>query len=108
METVEMKSEERRQVWRERVALFRASGQSGRAWCIENDIREHLLWYWVRRIEATCAEAETQWLPVAVEGGSPATNTGLSVRIGNAVVEVQPGFDHTLLADVIKVLTKQC
>src|SRR5690625_5341665 len=104
-----MTPEERRHVWRERVADFRASGQSGRAWCIENDIKEHQLWYWIKRVESSPpATAATQWLPVAVEGESPASNSGLSLRVGDAVIEVQPGFDRSLLAAVIAVLTEPC
>lgn len=104
-----MTPEERRQLWRERVAQFRTSGLSGRAWCIENDIKEHQLWYWVKRIEAPSpSTAATQWLPVAVENEGSTTSSALMLRIGSAVIEVQTGFDRTLLASVVEVLTQQC
>lgn len=99
--------DERREMWRERVEMCRAraSGQSVAAWCRENDVKEHQLWYWMKRFKKS-DPTSPQWIPVAMqeEGG----DQGLLIRIGKLSVEVQPGFDRELLAGVIEVLSAQC
>ncbi|MBE3574953.1 MAG: helix-turn-helix domain-containing protein [Firmicutes bacterium] len=106
--------EQLREQWRERVATFRASGQSVSAWCAAQGIKAHQLRYWLSRL-APAKPAESvpsRWLPVAVhaERGQeqPASGTSLAVRVGPAVVEVQPGFDARLLAAVVRTLMELC
>ncbi len=41
---------ERREIWRERVSAFRESGQSVAAWCREQELKEHQMRYWLRRL----------------------------------------------------------
>jgi len=103
---------ERREEWRRRVAEFRASGQSGLAWCAAQGIKPHLLYYWAKRFppaENADGDGETQWLPVDVSDSFGRQSSGcLLVRVGNAVVEVAPGFNPQLLADVVRTLTGLC
>jgi hypothetical protein len=44
------KSEEQRQVWREKMAQQERSGQSVRAFCGEQDLREPSFYYWRQRL----------------------------------------------------------
>ncbi len=41
--------QELRKDWEARVAAFRASGQSGSAWCASHQVKPHQLWYWFRK-----------------------------------------------------------
>ena len=59
-----MKSAEREQVWQERVAQWRASGLSQRAYAIEHGFPVRQVGYWVRRL--TGARAVPTLLPVRV------------------------------------------
>ena len=96
---------ELREVWRERVAAFRASGMSVRRWCAEQGIKEHQLRYWLRRLDSDDTPGP-RWIPVTLNGAGPWEEArGLVIRIGRATIEVEPGFDRTLLADVVRVLT---
>lgn len=98
---------ERREVWRERVRAFRASGQSVRSWCAEHGVKEHQLRYWLRRLHPADAPGP-QWIPVTLHGAGGWQETGgVLIRIGRATIEVEAGFDRTLLADVVRVLA-QC
>lgn len=67
------------------------------AWCAAQGVKPHQLRY---------------WLPVALreERGQepPASRTGLAVRVGPAVVEVQSGFDRMLLTAVVRALMELC
>jgi hypothetical protein len=59
-----VRNAEREQVWQERVAQWRASGQSQRAYAIEQGFPVRQVGYWVRRL--TTAPAVPALLPVRV------------------------------------------
>lgn len=97
-----------REEWEARVADFRASGKTAKAWCDEHQLKLHQLWYWVRKIESTRLSKSSgkalspQWVRLPMEG--PSSHDVLTLKVGNVALEVRPGFDPALLADVIKVL----
>ena len=106
---------ERREEWRRRVEEFRASGRSVAAWCADQGIKPHQMYYWLKRFpttdEVVVGHVETQWLPVHVSDdcSRPAVgNSGLLVRVGDAVVEVNPDFNPRLFADVVRALIELC
>jgi len=104
-----------RQIWETRIADFLASGQSGAAWCAANDLKVHQLWYWLRKFSShhpaktTPATSTTshdwvsfEWDKSPSEIPSPSV---LLVRVGQAVIEVTPGFNPALLNDVVRALS---
>lgn len=103
---------ERHEVWRNRVAAFRASGQSGAAWRAAQGVKPHLLYYWLQRFQSAETErpvAATQWLPVAVNDSPKGRSAShLVVRVGSAAIEVRPGFDVEMLTSVVRVLKALC
>ena len=101
---------ELRKLWQARVAAFRASGQSGAAWCAAHQIKEHQLWYWIRRfpIEHSPQTSPAGWIPVPIHESAEAAGYPLQVRVGQATIEVRPGFDPALLQQVVRTLTAIC
>ncbi|WAH35667.1 IS66 family insertion sequence element accessory protein TnpA [Alicyclobacillus dauci] len=99
---------ELRETWRERVAAFRDSGLSGAAWCAEQGIKEHQLWYWVSRFREKSPKpsVSTDFLPVQVH--ESIANLPLLVRVGSVAIEVHPGYDAQLLRDLVETLTGSC
>ncbi|WP_026975975.1 IS66 family insertion sequence element accessory protein TnpA, partial [Alicyclobacillus contaminans] len=78
---------ELRELWRARVADFRASGQTGAAWCAAHQIKEHQLWYWVGKFKAeaqerSASEPQPRFIPVHVQEADKDAHTSLSVRVG--------------------------
>ena len=90
-----MSKQQLHQIWSARVAEFKASGQSVTAWCAEQDLKPHQLRYWLRKDRES--GKPTEWIPL-----NSGNNTGaaVTIRIGQVVVEVHPGFDPTLLLSV--------
>lgn len=85
-----MVNSEREKVWQERVAQWRASGLSQRAYAIEQGFPIRQVGYWVRRL-----------------AGAPALPALLPVRVAPALVAAAPinlrrenGWTLTLPADV--------
>ncbi len=63
---------ERQKEWEQRIAKYRASGQSVTEWCAANDVNPERLWYWLRKYKTPKETApfmkSTQWLPVEISG----------------------------------------
>lgn len=102
--------EELRELWRARVADFRASGLSGAAWCAAHQIKEHQLWYWVGKFKAEIDHEDRQprFVPVHVQEPVRVADKPLSIRVGPAVIEVSSGYDSDLLRDVVRTLATLC
>lgn len=103
---------EYRKQWEARVAEFRASGQSVTEWCKERDLKPHQLWAWLRRFKPAnelVDPMQSKW--VAIEIGRPGmldSTDELLVKVGKAVIEVKPGFNPALLAEVVHSLSSLC
>lgn len=95
----------RRQEWENRIAAYRSSGQSARAWCAANGVKPHQLRYRLSQEIKTCKKADSApitWLRAT------AHDAGLLVRVGGAVIEIRPGFDPDLFSMVVRVLSAIC
>lgn len=102
-----MTKSELRQEWEARIADFKASGQSGAAWCAAHNLRLNQLWYWLKKIKS--AEnpkiTQTHWMSVEIDKLDPTgQRNGLLIKVGPAVIEVQPGFNPALLKEVVRTL----
>lgn len=102
--------DELRKEWEQRIAVFKASGQTQAKWCAANEIKVHQLKYWLKRIEGSKANhskenSKMEWIPIALNDSHEMQNeTMIQIKIGSASIEVKHGFDPALLADVVKVL----
>ncbi|SMF25568.1 hypothetical protein SAMN02744102_02225 [Paenibacillus barengoltzii] len=99
-----MRKEDRQQEWMERLADYRASGLTMRAWCEARQVSFHKLRYWLRATkQQESAPAAASFVPLTV---SEAAETGASlvVRVGEARIELEPGFNPQLLRDVVQAL----
>ena len=108
-----MSREDVTQIWRERLADLAMSGTTQKLWCQRNGIPTHQLAYWKRRLNDAEGSVErggtVDWCPVQLvseaASGSPASRrAALTIRVGNASIDVTPDFDVELLARVVRVL----
>ncbi|MQL53422.1 helix-turn-helix domain-containing protein [Desulfofundulus thermobenzoicus] len=108
-----MTKEELRKTWEERVAAFKASGQTASAWCAAHDLKPHQLFYWLRKYKNNAsapATAPSQWLTMEIDKQNPDSAQGdsLLIRLGQATIEVKAGFNPILLSDVVRILAGIC
>ncbi|MCL6443002.1 MAG: helix-turn-helix domain-containing protein [Alicyclobacillus sp.] len=97
-----------RELWRARVADFRASGLTGAAYCAAHQIKEHQLWYWVGKLKTEQIEQpQPRFIPVHVTEPAEVANK-LTIRVGPAIIEVTPDYDSDLLRDVVRTLAALC
>ena len=97
-------SKERQRVWSERVADFKASGLTGKEWCESRGLKQHQLWYWVKRESESEAQAQ-QWVEVEL---SDVAHPGLVIKVAHVSIEVHRGFDPSLLLAVTRALGPLC
>lgn len=103
-----MEGKEKRRLWKERVEVFLASGQNQRAWCQEHGLPAHQLGYWLRKFKDEARELppdNDRWVSLP---GTASFGSGVSLRIGDLVVDVESGFDKQLLVDVVRALMAVC
>lgn len=107
-----MTKAELKKEWEARVAAFKASGQSTSAWCAAHDLQPHQLRYWLRKHKNINKPTvmPSQWLSVELGELEPNSAQGIAllVRVGQATVEVKPGFNPALLSDVVRTLAALC
>jgi hypothetical protein len=106
-----MSNEVRLELWRARVDDYRSSGLSAPKWCQKNEVTLHQLRYWVRRIRQI-DQQPGGWARVEVRGDGPSGSvdggSALTVRVGAASIDVRPGFDSSLLSEVLTVVARVC
>jgi len=94
--------------WEKRMEEFHASGQSATAWCAAQGIALHRFWYWSHKLQPKRQMESTgtaQWLTVKMEESRMDHEETLTVQVGDACIEVKPGFDPTLLNQVVQALS---
>lgn len=106
-----MTRKEKTQLWASRISDYRASGERMTVWCERHQIPVRQMRYWLRRLEQakqpTPAEGKPQWISLLPEAKAEVA-APILLRIGGATIEVRPGFEPTLLGDVIRTLKALC
>ncbi len=103
----------RQRYWEAVVRRWREDGQSVRAFCRAEGLRESAFYFWRRKL---ARRAPPAFLPVQVVapargrwGVAEATGGVEIVLAPGRTVRVRPGFDRQTLADVLAVLeAKPC
>mgnify|MGYP001289011261 CR=1 FL=1 len=107
-----MTQEELREVWSARIKDYRSSGERVATWCERHEVTPRQLWYWMRKLkradEQKPATSKPQWVPIRMDEPSSDGASPLLVKVGSASIEVRPGFEPSLLADVVRVLKALC
>ena len=89
----------KKEAWIERIAEFEVSSLSGAKWCAARGFKENQLSYWRRKLKQQQPE-EPRWL--AMEIREPEAR--LTIKIGQASIELKPGFDQELFVTAVKLL----
>ncbi|NLV16103.1 MAG: IS66 family insertion sequence element accessory protein TnpB [Syntrophomonadaceae bacterium] len=90
--------------WEQRFLDYQRSGLSIVAWCRKHSLPVSRFYYWRRRLnpKPKTNNAAVKWLPLDVR--TRFDSKTVMIHVGQISVEVQDGFDHELLGQVVKVL----
>jgi len=96
-------------MWAPRVETFKASGMSQAEFCRVNKYTKSKFNYWFNKFKVsknTDQAEKAQWIPVNLPNHN--TESLLTVIVGSATIDVKPGFNKLLLAEVVKALSILC
>jgi hypothetical protein len=106
-----MTRSEQRQEWETRTKDLQSSGQTIPAWCAINNLRVHQVRYRLRKLKReslSTVNTAPQWLSINIKEFNAECRQPLLIKVGTAVIEVQPGFNPELLRDVVRTLNATC
>jgi len=107
-----MTKAEKRIEWKARFDAWKASGLSVAEWCREKGLKDHQMYYWIRKFDddsVTETPQDIQWLAVDLETESTGymSEESVFIHVGQLSIEVRSGTNMALLADVVQVLQKK-
>lgn len=102
-----MKRVEKSREWEERVVRFKESGQKMAKWCAAHGIKENSLRYWIQKLDPV-ETVSFEWMAVEVDEHIDPSKNSLVVNVGQTTIEVTPGFNPALFADVVRILKTLC
>lgn len=107
-------TKQNQEFWWNHVAAVQKSGLSRRVYCEQNNLKISSLDYWRNKIKSSADpivrhESNNRWVTLQVaEQPIVGVGSGIRLRIGRLAIEVEPGFDHKLLTDVLRVAGSAC
>jgi hypothetical protein len=101
-----MMHSERRRLWEARIADYSTSGLSMEEWCAQQGVTRQQMRYWLERSRKNAGKVE--WTTVEIVEQETLEREGMTVYVGPARIEVRPGFDQSLLTDVLRVVVAAC
>ncbi len=107
------KFQRRLEFWKGHIAGLSKSGLSRKAYCQQNDLSISTFQYWRAKLKPASttvehrSESNKPWVTLQV-ADDPTCENGVRLRIGRVTIEVDPGFNRDLLAEVIKIAGSTC
>lgn len=104
-----MTRDERRAMWQTRIEAFKESGESSvTAWCAANNISIPSMYNWLKKDwqKTDIAPIVPQWLTFDTLNSNVAMSTRLTLAIGVVSIQIEEGFNPTLLGEVLQMHVK--
>ena len=103
---------EKIQYWQQQVEAFKTSALTREAYSKENGIRVYQLDYLRKKLsarkKAPGSIAASQWMLVKISDEPIEKDSHFDLLIGLVRVEIKPGFDSKLLAEVLRAIGAGC
>jgi hypothetical protein len=100
---------EKTNYWRQQIQALQESGLTRRAYCERNQVKLSTLGYWCQKMNpsarANKTVPEAGWIPLQIGEDEP---SGIDLRIGRITIAIKPGFDPSLLTDVLRTINTLC
>ena len=96
---------EKTNYWRQQIETLKASGLSRRDFCEKNQIKLSTLDYWRQKFSVPEEKNESSWIPIKIAEDNL---QGIDLRVGRITIAVKPGFDRTLLVELLQTISALC
>jgi hypothetical protein len=102
--TAQERAEEREAMWKERVRQWKESGKTAKEFASKNGCSPSALHWWARWFAKIEAPGFLRLVPKSAAAASGGATSTVTVEVHGAQIKVVPGFDPTLLAQVVQAL----
>jgi hypothetical protein len=92
------------QKWRERIRLWKESGQSPTTWCRQNNLTYHNFAYWRQRERDSLKPKSSRFIELPQE--SHQDHVGLRIEVGGVTLTVDREFDEETFLKVVRSLRR--
>ena len=96
---------EKTNYWRQQIEAFKSSGLSRREFCENNQIKLSTLDYWRQKLNAPEEKNDSGWIPIKIGDDN---SSGIDLHVGRITIAVKPGFDRTLLVELLQTISALC
>ena len=106
-----MTIQEREDMWEDRIAQCKTSGQTKKAWCTTNNINVTGFYRWGSRIakkQSVVTGEPARRFVLAKESETNDNTSTINISIGNAVVSVGKNCDIETLRNTLTILSEIC
>ena len=82
--------------WRKQIKAWEESGQKGKPWCRENNIKPTAFYHWRERLHKELDQNSKGFREIAAdttEGG----HAGIEIQVGKIVIRVNDDFNESTL-----------
>lgn len=96
--------------WQKRIETWHASGMSIAAWCRQEAVNMHQMYYWKRKCDQAIHsedEKPTDWISLTHMDACRDKHESIVIRLDHVSIEIKPHVDRQLLSDMIYLLKYQ-
>jgi hypothetical protein len=105
--------------WQHHVDAYRESGLSLLKYSQQHQLKDYQLQYWIRKFRPQSASSSSAkdrqtFIPVQLLDehkkvvGTCSSSNGIELRVGHFHLRLDTGFDHSLLREILEVVTPLC
>jgi hypothetical protein len=94
---------ETRERWQQYIEGFKSSGLTRKAYCEKNQINVSTFDYWREKLDPSekRKHRDAGWIPLRI---ADVSEPGIDIRIGKINILVKPGFDRSLLIELLQTI----
>lgn len=97
-------SESVKQQWKENIAKQLESGFSIAYWCRQNNIADHVFYYWKRKLFSENISKRSAYTELTVEKES--RKAGVTIEFKGVLIHLDREFDNSTLIQSLEIIGK--
>ena len=97
-------SETVKQQWKENITKQRESGFSIAFWCLQNNIADHVFYYWRRKLFSEDIPKRSTFTELTIENKN--VKSGITIEFKGILVHLDREFDNTTLKQSLEIIGK--
>lgn len=100
-----MRKSNNNEEWKKLISDYQSSGLTYRAWCEKNNKSLSALHYWLKKLNQTESnnQSEQQWVSISLKEQA-IKHPAIILKIDNITIEILEGFNKSVLTDILSIV----